>query len=371
IFILALVIGYSFQATAVLASDYDYTLRSAYMSVGADVSADISPTHNTSRVISRAENITGIESATAVYSNTMILPSDVAGFYFSTINAIDPSQWLQTAYFEESWFSLVSASQAIASLANNNYTIILDYALARLLVVPLESRLTVIIGGNTTAIQLTVVGFFGPSRSTGVHQMSLVPIPLLEQLGEINNSNSQLLAKASYGANISRITEELEEFSEIQEVNSVIETLTEYSTSPLLSAQRNIIRIGVAFTFVLASIGTVIVVTFTLKEKQRENALMAARGLTFRQTATLLIAESTTWIVFAVLIGVVSGSIAAYGAFQNLHEINLWLPRNLLTIISPQVLLFIGGLVLLLIICAVVPMLLAARRAQTAVDVLR
>ncbi len=371
IFILALVIGYSVQATAVLASDTDYTLRSTYMSVGADISAGISPTHNTSRVITRAENIAGIESVTAVYSSTMILPSSVAGFYFSSIDAIDPLQWFQTAYFEEAWFSLVPASQAIASLASDNYTIVLDYALARQLVIPLESSLTVNIGGNTTAIQLTVVGFIGPSRSTGVKQISLVPLPLLEQLGEINSSNSQLLAKTAQGADVSLITDELEGFSEIREAHSVIETLTEYSSSPVLNAQGNILRIGMAFTFVLASIGTVIVVTFTLKEKQRENALMAARGLTFRQTAQLLIAESTTWIIFAALIGVVSGFIAAYGAFQSLHEINLWLPRNLLIIISPQVFLFIGELILLLIICAVVPMLLAARRAQTCVDVLR
>jgi len=369
VFILALVIGYGVQTVAVLASDHDYTIRSVYTDVGSDIGAKVTPTSNASSVVERALNITGVQAATAEYWLNMETPS----WIFMRLCAVNPQEWMQTAYYEPGWFSYVPAEQALAALAEDNHTIILHQRLVRTLHIPLGSNITVTFGSNAT--QLKVVGFYGTEPTgwlyTDRRVMSLIPVGLLEEFGVLGSSEAKLLVKVAPGADPAAISEALEDFTEIAEATSAMEMLMEYATNPLLNAQGNIMRMGVAFAFVLASVGTLVVVTFTLKEKRRETALMAARGLTFKQTAALLIAESTTWVLFAALIGLLTGFIASYGAFQSLNNMDPLLPRNLAIIVSLPVLLPASGMVALLLVCAVAPMLLAARRAQTAVDVLR
>jgi len=369
LFLLALVMGYGVQTVTVLASDQDYTIRSTYVDVGADISASVSPSFNASSVVERALNITGVQSATAEYW----LYLGTTSWTSITACAVKPGEWLQTAYYEPGWFSYVPAEQALATLTTSNHTIILHQSVARSLYTSIGSNITVTIGSNIT--QLTVVGFYGTVTQgwlvTARRAMSLIPVGLLEEFGAINSSEARLLVHTLPGVNATAICQSLEEFGEISEAISAAEKLAEYASNPLLNAQGNIMRIGVAFAFVLASVGTLVVVTFTLKEKRRETALMAARGLTFKQTASLLIAESTTWVLFAAIIGLVTGLIASYGALQSLNVMDPFLPRNPFIIISPIVLLPAAGMVALLMICAVAPMLLAARRAQTAVDALR
>lgn len=182
---------------------------------------------------------------------------------------------------------------------------------------------------------------------------------------------ANLLVNISPSANATFVSEALEEFSEISQATSAIEQIEEYTMDPISNAQSNMMQMGLIFSFLLASLGTLIVITFTLKEKQRENALMAARGLSFRQTASVLIAESTTWVIFAVLIGVFTGVIATTGTLQNYTLMDPLLMRSPLVILSAQVLWQIFAMVTSLILCAIVPMLIAARYAQSAIDILR
>ncbi|MFX1561775.1 MAG: FtsX-like permease family protein [Promethearchaeota archaeon] len=368
VFMLALVLGYGISTVAVLASEQDYIIRSVYTDVGADISAAVSPSRNATALISKAESITGVESATVELLTTFGM-----GYYSSiSVRGIIAENWSQTAYYEETWFSFISADQALADLSNDNRTIIIQRGVAKNYDLALGDYITVTIGAEQ--VPLRIVGFFGPEiqsfySARGYH--SYVSYELLEEFNQINGSTAHLLVNISPSANATAVCEALEEFSEISSATSAIEQIEEYTVSPITNAQSNMMQMGLIFSFLLASIGTLIVITFTLKEKQRENALMAARGLSFRQTASVLIAESTSWVIFAVLIGIFTGVIAASGNLQNYTLMDPLLIRSPLILLSTQVLLQIFAMVSSLILCAIVPMLIAARHAQTAIDILR
>jgi hypothetical protein len=74
-FLIALIIGYSFQTVGTLASEQDYVLRRVKAEVGADISVQLTSATNASGIASAIENVSGVASATLEYSFGSTLPS--------------------------------------------------------------------------------------------------------------------------------------------------------------------------------------------------------------------------------------------------------------------------------------------------------
>ena len=156
-FLIALIIGYSFQTVGILASEQDYTIRKVKADVGADISAQIASTANASSLASKIEELSGVASASLEYSLSGALPGQ---YYSMQIRAVDPEKWLSTAYYETEWFSGNDVATAFQQMRMDNQTIILERNIAKSLEKKVEDDVTLTIGSSI--LQLTIVGFFGP-----------------------------------------------------------------------------------------------------------------------------------------------------------------------------------------------------------------
>ena len=124
-------------------------------------------------------NVSGIQSSTMQCQLTQTYADTV-------IRTIDPTSWLDTAYYENDWFTGASMQQAFNAMENNNMTIILEQRVAE------EYNLKV---GDTIAIDfpsgartLTIVGLFGPKIPTNEIQ----PVSSGEVIGNLTQVYSNI-----------------------------------------------------------------------------------------------------------------------------------------------------------------------------------
>ncbi len=168
---------------------------------------------------------------------------------------------------------------------------------------------------------LKVVGFFGPEpgedpyRITGMVYYSYVPEGLYYEAKDSVSATGRILVKLVSGADGMAVADQIRELetTNIGTVHSVAEELEEWQSNMLLSGTLNVQLLGVAFAVVAASIGTALVTSVSLKERNKEVSIMSIRGLSFKQLATMLLTENLAVVAFAILLGTVVGLITVYG----------------------------------------------------------
>ena len=312
-FLIALIIGYSFQVTGTYASERDYTIRQLKFNVGADISVTLTTLVNSSQTMNQIENLTSVSSTVLEYSF-----EGESTFRYMMLKAVDPEKWLEIAYYESELFSGGSVETIFNEMATDNNTTILDRETATSLDLRVGDIILVTFGSDIRALK--VVGFFGPEPSegyfiTGLSYYSYVPEGLYYEVKGNVSATGRILVKLVSGADGKAVAEQIRELetNNIGTVYSVAEELQEWQSNVLLSGTLNIQLLGVAFAVVAASIGTALVTSVSLKERSREVSIMSIRGLSFKQLATMLLTENLAVVVFAVLLGTVVGLIIVYG----------------------------------------------------------
>jgi len=372
VFILALVIGYGFQTLTVLASEQEYIYRSHYADVGSDISASLISPHSASLLIPVVEEIPGVRAVSAEFWTYIT----IGPVWNIGIRAINATRWSQTAYYEEQWFSSVSSEQALTALQTNNHTIIVQKQVASQKELLIGDTMDVWRNPNTV-LSLIVGGYFGPAEFPESETISprgdysLVSVEFLKDLDIFESSTCRLLIRTAPDAQVEEIMQEVESSPYVSTIESLETRLVKYLGNPILSAPGNILRIEIFFSFILASFGTSIIIGASLKEKEWELALMAARGSSKRQTRILLVGETALWIMFALIIGGFTGLVATYAQLNGLVALDAFTPRNTSILLSPLLIGQFVGFVLLLIIFALIPVFQATRRAQRGAEVLR
>jgi ABC-type antimicrobial peptide transport system permease subunit len=381
IFIAALLVGYSVQTVGVLATQQDLAIRGVYKDVGADILVTVNSPENVTNLLPIVRGITGVRAATAQYSFTMY---SVIGSM--TARAINASEWETTAYFEPEWFLPgISAHQALQALAANNRSIILERLQARQLSLDVGDNLTARFSTGGSPWPLEVAGLFGPEPQyisippfitmwSAEATWSYVSVELLSDLGsEVSPTGYILIALDSPTANTA-VVDALKGLDDVVHVESAITILEGYNSDILNTATMRVMQMGVLFAFVLASVGTLVVTYLTLRERRLSTALMSARGTTYGQTVVMLLAESLTMMLFAILIGLGVGFIILYGLVRsgvNTNSTTLLVPRFLPAPFLGSVLLQIGAVVGFLLLATLVPILIEARSARHDLSILR
>jgi ABC-type antimicrobial peptide transport system permease subunit len=327
-FLLASIIFYSVWVSGTLASMQDQAIRNAYFQVGADISAWFKSPQNASITMqSINENLSDVlASSTLEYS------------LFGTVGplkAVDPKNWLTTAYYEDEFFTGNNAKKAFELLALDNQTIILERGYAQYLKKELEESVSISLGKDT--VELRIVGFFGlPSPSSfgetytpsgpvsyySSQYWSFISEGLYKQLSNETTyySTPKLLIKLREGADGKVAAERVREFEpNISQVSSVAEKLEEQKSDVMVTGEFNILRLGVVFVVLASSIGTALVTLVSLRERSRETAIMSVRGLSFPQILIMVLTENLAVVTFAVLLGAVIGLIAVRGTIASLN----------------------------------------------------
>ena len=316
-FLIALIIGYSFQVTGTYASERDFTIRQIKFNVGAGVSISLTTLVNSSQTMNQIENLASVSSTVLEYSF-----EGESTLRKMRLKAVDPEKWLETAYYESDLFTDGNVETAFHEMATDNDTIILEREIAT----PLELRVgdTVFVTVGSESRDLKVVGSFGPKPGqrppvfdgmTYYVSHSYVPEGLYHKAKDSVSATGRILVKLASGADGKAVADQIRELetNNIGLVYSVAEELQEWQSNVLVSGPLNVQLLGVAFAVVAASIGTALVTLVSLKERSREASIMSIRGLSFKQLATMLLTENLAIVVFSVLLGTIVGLIIVHG----------------------------------------------------------
>jgi len=376
-FLIALIMGYGIQITGILASDQDYNIRTVYANVGADVSVWLNPPLNVSATNSLRDtlirNVSGIASTALEYS--FYGSSSFAGLQLKAVNT---SEWLNTTYYEDGWFSGRDIKTAFQLLSSDNHTIVLERDVAETNNLKLGDRIRVgfdrWFGMGQYATDLTIVGFFGGKRpettffgqTVGVQAYwSYVSEGLFKELGPAvtNSSSVRLLVKLDGGVNGTVVANQIRDIVPRNQgsVYSVSEQLEEQQSNLMYVGTLNVQRLGVAFAILATSVGTALVALASLKERQREASIMGVRGLSFRQLAVMLLTENLAVVTFAVLLGALVGLLVVHWNAASFASTTLSLVSKRV-VFPPDALLTILAYFGLVFASTIVPVILMTKR---------
>lgn len=326
-FLIALIIGYSFQTVGALASEEDYVIRQVKANVGADISVSLASLVNATAVMEEIAKLPRVASTTLEYSF-----HGQTSFQSLSLVAVDPQEWLSTAYYENEWFTGKDVTTAFQQITIDNNTIILERTIASNLDLGIGDFITLDIGYAT--IKLKMVGFFGPEISGGPQPVfrpiesyssssfwSYVPTNLYHTLDSTVFASGKILVKLEPNANGTSVATQIRALNldDISYVYSVAEQLEQRESNLLLSGTTNVQRIGVIFAVAAASVATALIALVSLQERKKEVTIMNVRGFSFKQLITMLLTENLAIVVFAAILGVVVGLIIVYGSIVALN----------------------------------------------------
>lgn len=380
-FLIAFIIGYSFQVVGTLASEQDFVVREARFAVGSDVSFTLSSPLNASQIMSAvSSNVSHIQSITAEYSFTGSagLGGNEQGMQFWAVN---PKTWLSTAYYEDDMFSGSPVEKAFETMSSNNYTVILDVNQANALNKKVGDVVAVTFGDSSTgAVQteeLRVVGFFGiESGQTSGQYWSYVPEGLYNQTIEnlVGSASAKILMRLQGGTDSKAVADQIRglDISAVSSVSSVTEQLANQQSDLTITGSFNVLRLGVLFMVAAASIGTALVTFVSLRERKREASIMSVRGLSFKQLLVMLLTENLAVVTFAVLVGTIVGLIVVRGVVASNNAVNAAFysvtPLSRHMVFPPDALLTLFISVILVFASTIIPVVLMAKRYSSRLE---
>jgi len=372
-FLIALIIGYSFQTIGTVSSEQDYIVRRINADVGSDISVQLVSEANVSQTTSAIEELSGVASTTLEYSLSGTLPGQ---YYSNQIRAVDPDSWLSTAYYENEWFSGNDVATALQQMNTNNQTIILERNIAKTLEKKVGDTVALTIGSST--LQLAIVGFFGlevvqqPYYTVPVYTTSAfwsyVSLELYESLSGSTYYSARILVRLETGADGKSVASDILNLQDVNYVRSVAEELETYQSNLMITGALNIQRIGVLFSILAASVATGLATLVSLQERKREASIMNARGLSFKQLVTMLLAENLAIVVFSAILGVVVGLIVIRG---NVAASNAMFYYSLVThrvVFLPDATILLSTCIILIFASAIIPVVLLTKRYISKVE---
>ena len=370
-FLIALILGYSFQVTGQLASEQDFGVRQTYTQIGADISVDMAYAGNSSHTLEAImTNVSDyVQNATIEYSFSAIPPSGIG----ISMKAVEPDSWLNSAYYEGGWFSGNDVATAFNLLKTKNSTIILDRSLAK--------KYSLYIGGNISLgfssmseknRVFEVVGFFGPEQDTEQASptystyWSFASNTLYEEARNYTSSSSRILLKLNSRANGTQVAEIIRDIGEpnISYVQSFAEQWKQSQSDIIKMGSLDIQRLGIVFAILAASVGTALVSTVSMRERSREAAMMSVKGLSYKQLLTMFLTENMALVVFSLILGAIVGIITLNGNISALDTMTASLVRHRL-VFTLDTMLMLTSCVGLILASTILPILIMARNYAT------
>jgi ABC-type antimicrobial peptide transport system permease subunit len=368
-FLVALIVGYSFQTIGGVASGEDFTIRQIKADVGADISVTPSATANITQVLNAIKNMPQTAATTVQYSLSGSFPG-LQDLYSRRIIAVDPETWLLAAYYEEEWFSGNNAESAFQLMKTDSQTIILERTVASQLNKKVGDSITVTIGSST--LQLKVVGFFGrdipQEYSSWQTCRSYIPIKLYESLNLDWQPSATILVRLKANADGKAVAAEIRKIDGVSSVRSVAEELEKRQSNLLLAGSLNIQRLGVIFAILAASVAVGLATLVSLQERKKEASIMWTRGLSFKQLVIMLLTENMAVVAFAVVLGAVVGLIVVHG---NVSASNSALTYTLVTyrmVFPLDAIILLASCIILIFTSTIIPTLLLTKRYISKVE---
>ncbi|MBE0525410.1 MAG: FtsX-like permease family protein [Candidatus Thorarchaeota archaeon] len=374
VFIIALIVSYGVFATGSLYSQYDYTERSAQFDVGADIRIELNA----------GANLTDLLAITAEYESVIAVTPEYrldlhAGTNTIEAKGIRPSEWVDIAFWESSWF-IGDFNQMLDNLGNDS--IILSMKVAQSLELQVGDQLYVEGPFSSGSYPLTVVGLIGYLSTveqifgqfeftTAGDYPSFVSESFLNGTNLIYTATANILIDTGPNVNGTELQRQfVSELDGVYSSYSVTTELNDYQTSTIESGSTKIQWLAISFAVILALVGTGLIVILTLQEKDPEIALLSVRGFSKWQLFKTLLAEVMVTVLFALGLGMGVGYIENFGQASQLNDGASGLIRYQITLggAAANTILILLGVVLL---AAIIPVWWSSRRPESKIDLLR
>ncbi|HVO85756.1 MAG TPA: FtsX-like permease family protein [Candidatus Eisenbacteria bacterium] len=372
-FLIALIISYGAQVTIQLASQQDFTTRTIYTQVGADLSVYVNTPSDVTNVSSMIlTNVSAsVENSTIEYS----LSSTSTGANYIAVNmkAVQPESWLKAAYYESDMFTGKNVEDAFQSLLTQKDAIILERSVAKLLKLNVGDSITLTIGD--TSKKMIVVGYFGSEIGDEQGAFSQYwSFVSQEFYREINSSDSvystRILFKLKPEVNGTEVATNVRSLDlNISQVDSFAEEYTRSQSDVVTVGSLDAQRLGIVFAVLAASVGTALVSVVSMRERNREATIMSVKGLSYKQLVTMFVTENLAIVTFAVVLGISVGFIAAYG---NISATNSFIATSALIkhrfILQWDAVLMLISYVALIFVSTIGPILIISRGYVTKLE---
>jgi len=377
-FLIALIVGYSVQVTGQLASEQDYTVRQIYCNIGADVAINVEFVDEVSHVVDTVmANISKyVQNVTIEYSFSASLPSSTS----IIVKVVQPQSWLETAYYEDGWFSGKDVATAFNHLSVDEDTIILERRVAKLLSLEIGGDIALNFGNNTEILE--VIGFFGPEpveqqqtvigQSVFTYYWSFVSKEFYEKVRNYMSTyervSTRILLKLNDAANGKNIAENIRSLGlNIGYVESFAEEWEEAQTDIVSMGILDVQRLGIIFAVLAASVGTALVSTVSMKERSREATIMSVKGLSYKQLVIMFLTENLALVIFSIVLGLVVGLIVVYGNMSAANAFALTLVQRRL-VFPLDTTLMLTLCITLIFISTILPIIIMSRKYVTQLE---
>ncbi len=366
-FLIALIVWYSVLVVGQLASERDFTTRQTYANVGADVVTNLGNVSQTQAVLNNIlANVSEVQDASPEYTLYTQTGS-------TTLRAVDPEEWLKTAYYEDEWFSGASVQDAFNAMKTNPNTIILDRGVAKNAELSVGDSVSLVFENGTKALR--VVGFFGhepPSQPGGFisssgYYWSYVPVSFYVD-NNLTSTNSRILVKLEGAANGTQVANSILSLdNRVSSVSSVADSLQKSQSSILTAGALEVQELGIVFAVLAASVGTALISVVSMRERSREATILSVKGLSYKQLIIMFLTENLALVVFAVALGLSVGLISVYGNIASSNaQTTALVTRHLVFPLDSS--LLVVGCVTLIFAATILPIIIMSRKYVTQLE---
>lgn len=372
VFVVSLIVSYGLYSVGSLFSEQDQRYRLDLYSVGSDVSAEFPAGTNITSDLPLFTGLDGVAFQTVEYRLTL---STTRGALET--RGIDSSSWQEAAYHEDGWFSGNTFSELMSGFTGHK--ILLSVTVARQLQLRVGNNVTVK-GPTGSVYRLAIVGLVGyvsplegllGQFAFGGAYPSYVPVDFLNSSDVLKYAVPRILLKTDQGVNGTRVEQEITNIAPtVSSTDSMTSRAVQATGVSYEMGNTRARWLGVLFAAVLAVVGTGLVVSLTLREKEYETTLLSVRGFSKGQVLRVLIAEVMVMIMFSLVLGTLTGFIQLFGGIASSSQSSDSLVRPQM-VLDPTTLLFMSAIVIGVVISAIVPILFASRFSERKIDVLR
>ena len=379
VFLISLIVSYGVYTAGALYTEYDRVERANYHEVGSDVRLELEPGANITTIMEDLPTLEEVETVTPEYRIDL-----TSGAMSLEVRGIRPDEWSSTAFWEPEWF-IGEFETMLDDLDDNG--IILSVTVANDLGLEIGDNIFVRGSFFDDPHELTIVGFIGyvsvlemffrggpfgdVDFSIAGEYPSFVSESFLNESDMLDDSTANILIKTIPGANGTAIQEYVaESFEGIENSYSFTSQMENYFGTPIQSGVTKIQWVAIVFSVILACVGTALVIILSLKEKDAEIALITVRGFSKWQLFKTLMAEMLVMVIFSLLLGTIVGLIQVFGNVNQLNEGVTGLIRSRV-ILGGMTSITMLGIIGVVLLGAAIPVMLASRRPEAKVDVLR
>ncbi len=362
IFVISIIIFYSFFNIISLSSQEDFRIRNAYFESESDIKVYFNDTNLAEKSLNQIKTFQEIEYATLVYYASYL------GYYSSYIYAINPEEYIKVAFYEESWFKPEPPLNLFKKLDENS--IILDLSLANYMNLKVNNEITIPVGSYIKKFK--IIGFVGKNISFSF----IGPAPPIQFKSFINIASIQnfkffftpiILIKLKSVDYTNLVKEKIKQMKGIFRIVTFLEVYNKQRMSSIFFTE-DYLNFQTLISVLLISLGIMAISIVNLFERSRIIVLQNIRGLDRNQLFKINIFAMLGIVISALIIGIITSFVTALGYVNMINTFSSFLPVEYRVIVLPHHYLYLFYIVSAVFLSLIIPIAIFIRRIQAKVE---